>query len=147
MKNKIKRKVLSPFLHFFRSESSSGIILLICAILAIVIANSKFAIIYENVLHTYLTIGYGEFSISMSVLHWINDGLMAIFFLVVGMEIKSEVVFGELKSFKKTILPISAAIGGMIVPAIIYALFNYNQPTIIGWEFQWQLILHLRLEC
>ncbi|AQS08354.1 Na(+)/H(+) antiporter NhaA [Clostridium saccharobutylicum] len=69
----------------------------------------------------------------MSVLHWINDGLMAIFFLVVGMEIKREVVFGELKSFKKTILPISAAIGGMIVPAIIYALFNYNQSTITGW--------------
>ena len=69
----------------------------------------------------------------MSVLHWVNDGLMAIFFLVVGMEIKREVVFGELQSFKKTILPISAAIGGMIVPAIIYVLFNYNKPTISGW--------------
>ena len=69
----------------------------------------------------------------MSVLHWINDGLMAIFFFVVGMEIKREMVFGELKSFKKTILPISAAIAGMIVPAIIYALFNYKEPTITGW--------------
>ncbi|WP_297418153.1 Na+/H+ antiporter NhaA [Clostridium sp.] len=133
MKDKIKNKVLSPFLYFFRSESSSGIILLICAVAAIVIANSDFAEVYEHILHTEVAIGYGDYSLSMSILHWINDGLMAIFFLVVGMEIKREVVFGELKSFKKTILPISAAIGGMIVPAIIYALFNYNEPTITGW--------------
>ncbi|MDR3596307.1 Na+/H+ antiporter NhaA [Clostridium sp.] len=133
MNNKIKNKVLNPFLYFFKSESSSGIMLLICAIAAIMIANSNFAVVYENILHAYITIGYEDFSLSMSVLHWINDGLMAIFFLVVGMEIKREVVFGELKSFKKTILPISAAMGGMIVPAIIYALFNYNEPTITGW--------------
>lgn len=69
----------------------------------------------------------------MSVLHWINDGLMAIFLFVVGMEIKREVAIGELKSFKKTILSISAAVGGMIVPAIIYSLFNYNHSTITGW--------------
>ncbi|EHJ01186.1 Na(+)/H(+) antiporter nhaA [Clostridium sp. DL-VIII] len=133
MKNKIKNKVLTPFLYFFKNESASGIILLVCTILAIVVANSKFLSVYENILHTDITIGYGELSLSMSVLHWINDGLMAIFFLVVGMEIKREVVFGELKSFKKTILPISAAIGGMIVPAIIYALFNYKEVTITGW--------------
>lgn len=133
MKNKIKNKVLSPFLYFFKNESASGIILLVCTILAIVIANSRFASVYENVLHAYITIGYGEFSLSMSVLHWINDGLMAIFFLVVGMEIKREVIFGELKSVKKTVLPISAAIGGMVVPAIVFALFNYKDPTISGW--------------
>jgi len=120
-------------LYFFKSESASGLILLICAIMAMVIANSSFVTTYNNILHTYITIGYKEFSLSMSVLHWINDGLMAIFFLVVGMEIKRELVFGELKSLKKTILPISAAIGGMIVPAIIYALFNYKEPTITGW--------------
>ncbi len=133
MKDKIKTKILSPFLYFLKSESSSGIILLICAIAAIMIANSSFSGGYEHIFHTNITIGYGVFSLSMSVLHWINDGLMAIFFLVVGMEIKREVVFGELKSFKRTILPISAAIGGMIVPAIIYALFNYKEPTITGW--------------
>ena len=133
MKNKIYNKVFNPFLHFFKNESASGLILLSFAIIAIIIANSSFATTYNNILHTYITIGYKEFSLSMSVLHWINDGLMAIFFLVVGMEIKREVVFGELQSFKKTILPISAAIGGMIVPAIIYALFNYNKPTISGW--------------
>ena len=106
---------------------------MIFAITAIIIANSSFATAYDNILNTHITIGYKDFSLSMSVLHWINDGLMAIFFLVVGMEIKREVVFGELKSLKRTILPISAAIGGMIVPAIIYALFNYNKPTITGW--------------
>lgn len=133
MKNKICNKVFNPFLHFFKSESASGLILMGFAILAIIIANSGFATTYNNILHTYITIGYKEFSLSMSLLHWINDGLMALFFLVIGMEVKREVVFGELKSFKKTILPISAAIGGMIVPAIIYALFNYNEPTITGW--------------
>jgi NhaA family Na+:H+ antiporter len=133
MKNKIYKKVFNPFLHFFKSESASGLILLSFAIIAIIVANSSFAATYEHILHANITIGYEEFSISMSALHWVNDGLMAIFFLVVGMEIKREVVFGELQSFKKTILPISAAIGGMIVPAIIYALFNYNKSTIAGW--------------
>lgn len=135
MKNKIKNKIKikNPFLQFFKNESSSGIVLLFCAIIAIIIANSNFSSMYNNIIHTYITIGYKDFSLSMSILHWINDGLMAIFFLVVGMEIKREIVFGELKSFKKTILPVSAAIGGMVVPAIIYVLFNFNQPTIIGW--------------
>lgn len=133
MKNKIKNKIKNPFLQFFKNESLSGIVLMFCAIIAIIIANSNFSSMYNNIIHTYITIGYKDFSLSMSILHWINDGLMAIFFLVVGMEIKREIVFGELKSFKKTILPVSAAIGGMVVPAIIYALFNFNQPTIIGW--------------
>lgn len=127
MKNKIKNKIKNPFLQFFKNESSSGIVLMFCAIIAIIIANSNFSSMYNNIIHTYITIGYKDFSLSMSILHWINDGLMAIFFLVVGMEIKREIVFGELKSFKKTILPVSAAIGGMVVPAIIYALFNFNQ--------------------
>ncbi|MDF2884905.1 MAG: nhaA [Clostridiaceae bacterium] len=129
----MKNKILNPFLYFFKNESSSGIILLSCLIATMIIANSKFSSDYENLLHKYITIGYGNYHLSMSLLHWINDGLMAIFFLVIGMEIKREVVFGELKSFNKVILPISAAIGGMIVPAIIYALFNYNAVTISGW--------------
>lgn len=133
MKYRIYNKILNPFIYFLKNESSSGIVLLICSIIAIVIANSSFAESYESILHTYATIGYNQFSLSMSVLHWINDGLMAIFFLVVGMEIKREMVIGELKSFKRTILPISAAVGGMIVPAIIYSLFNYGKVTITGW--------------
>lgn len=133
MKNTFCNKILNPFSYFFKNESSSGLILLSFAIIAIIIANSSFATTYENILHTHITIGYNEFSLSMSALHWINDGLMAIFFLVVGMEIKRELVFGELKSLKETILPISAAIGGMIVPAIIYLLLNYKEATIAGW--------------
>lgn len=133
MKNKINNKMSNPFLDFLKSESSSGLILLICAVIAIIIANSSFATTYDNILHTYVTIGYKEISLSMSVLHWINDGLMAIFFFVVGMEIKRELVIGELKSLKRTILPVSAAMGGMIVPAIIYVLFNYKEATITGW--------------
>jgi Na+/H+ antiporter NhaA len=133
MLHKIYRKILSPFIYFFKNEASSGIVLLVFAVIAIIIANSSLAGAYENILHTYITIGYKKFSLSMSILHWVNDGLMAIFFLVVGMEIKREIKFGELKSLRKTILPVSAAIGGMIVPAIIYALFNYKEPTITGW--------------
>lgn len=133
MENKKLKKSLSTFFYFFKSESASGLLLLICAIIAIIIANSGFAKAYDNILHTYITVGYKDFSLSMSVLHWINDGLMAVFFFVVGMEIKRELVIGELRSFKKTILPISAAVAGMIVPAIIYTIFNYNEPSIKGW--------------
>ncbi|WP_234124208.1 Na+/H+ antiporter NhaA [Clostridium hydrogenum] len=133
MKNKSYNKNLKTFLYFFKTESMSGVILLIFALIAIIIANSSYATIYNNILHTSICIGYKKFSLTMSILHWINDGLMAIFFLVVGMEIKRELLFGELKSFKNTILPISAAIGGMIIPAIIYIIFNYKEPTIKGW--------------
>ena len=126
-------KVTDPIVCFFKNESASGIILMMCAVIALVVANSRFASSYDKVLHSYITIGYKDFSLSMSVLHWINDGLMAIFFFVVGMEIKRELVVGELKSISKTILPVGAAIGGMIIPAIIYWVFNYNHPTSLGW--------------
>ncbi|GFZ33859.1 Na(+)/H(+) antiporter NhaA [Clostridium zeae] len=121
------------FLNFFRSESSSGVILLICSAVAILLVNSGFAPIYNEVLHKHITIGYKEISITMPISHWVNDGLMAVFFFVVGMEIKKEVLVGELKSIRTTILPIVAAIFGMIVPAGIYALCNYNQLTINGF--------------
>lgn len=133
MRNRSFNKTVDLFLDFFKSESISGLILLICAAIAMILANSSFASTYEHILHTYITIGYKRASISMSLLHWINDGLMAIFFFVVGMEIKRELVIGELKSIEKTILPISTAIGGMIVPAAIYAIFNYKESTIGGW--------------
>lgn len=130
---KLARKILAPFREFFKHESTSGIVLMICAIIAIIAANSPIASIYNNILHSYVTIGYGKYSLSMSVLHWINDGLMAVFFFVIGMEIKREVLVGELKDIKKTILPVAAAFSGMIIPALIYIVFNYNQETIAGW--------------
>jgi len=126
-------KITSPIISFFKNESASGIILMVCAVIALIIANSGIASSYDKLLHSYITIGYKDFSLSMSLIHWINDGLMAIFFFVVGMEIKRELVVGELKSINKTILPVGAAIGGMIIPAIIYSIFNNNQPTSLGW--------------
>ncbi|MDS0527551.1 Na+/H+ antiporter NhaA [Clostridium sp. SHJSY1] len=133
MKKKIHKKIIEQFLYFTKKESFGGILLLLCTIVALIIANSNLSTTYNNILHTYITIGYKNASLSMSILHWINDGLMTIFFLVVGIEIKRELIIGELKSFKTTILPISAAIGGMIFPAIIFSLLNFNEPTITGW--------------
>lgn len=132
MKNNTNNKTYS-FLDFFKSESFSGIILLTCTVIAILLVNLNFAPIYNEILHKNITIGYKAASVSMSISHWINDGLMAAFFFVIGMEIKKELLIGELKSLKTTILPIAAAIGGIVVPAILYALFNYNQPTINGF--------------
>ncbi|MBK1811085.1 Na+/H+ antiporter NhaA [Clostridium sp. YIM B02505] len=133
MRNTTNDRSYNLFLNFFRSEASSGIILLICSVAAMILVNSGFAPIYNEILHKHITIGYDEISISMPISHWINDGLMAVFFFVVGMEIKKEVLVGELKSIRTTILPIAAAIFGMIVPAGIYALSNYNQPMINGF--------------
>lgn len=133
MQNTLKDKNYNFFLNFFNNEASSGILLLACSIIAILAVNSEFGPSYNEFLHNSLAIGYKDASISMSIGHWINDGLMAIFFFVVGMEIKKELLIGELKSIKTTILPIAAAIAGMIVPSIIYAISNYNQPTIHGF--------------
>lgn len=130
---KKNNNIFTSLFSNFKSESTSGFMLLFCATIALLVANSDLAGAYKHIINSHITIGYKEFSLSMSLLHWVNDGLMAIFFLVVGMEIKRELAIGELKSLKKTILPISAAIGGMVVPATIYLLLNYNEPTNIGW--------------
>lgn len=132
MKNNINSKAYN-FSNFFKSESFSGIILLTCAVIAILLANSSLATIYNEVLHKSITIGYKAASVSMPISHWINDGLMAVFFFAVGMEIKRELLVGELRSLKTTILPVAAAIGGIVVPIIIYAVCNYNKPTINGF--------------
>lgn len=121
--------LLAPFNWFFKNESGSGIVLLIFAIIAMILANTAVADSYNKLLHTCLAIG----TFKLSILHWINDGLMAIFFFVVGLEIKREFLFGELKSLSATILPVTAAIGGMLVPAVIYMLINWGEPTIKGW--------------
>lgn len=125
--------VTTAFLWFFRQESAGGILLLFCAVVAMLIANSSLGTAYEHLLHQQITLGYGTWSLSMSLLHWINDGLMALFFFVVGMEIKREFLFGELKSPSSMLLPIAAAVGGMAVPAILYSLFNIGRPSLTGW--------------
>lgn len=127
------RQMVMPFQWFFKQEAASGIVLLIFAVIAMAVANSPWASVYEAVLHWKVSVGAGSFQLSMSLLHWINDALMAVFFFVIGMEIKREFLFGELKTPSSTLLPIAAAVGGMAVPALLYTAFNIGKPTISGW--------------
>ena len=123
-----------PFKWFFKLEAASGLILLISAIFALVISNSNFSEIYFDSLEKYLFIGINSFGLKLSVHHWINDALMAIFFFFVTLEIKREFIQGELSNFKQALLPIIAAVGGMVVPALFYILVNFsNNETINGW--------------
>ena len=126
-------KLLSPLQEFLHREASSGILLLAATILALLWANSSWGESYYLFWENELTFGYGGFELSKSLLHWINDGLMVIFFFVVGLEIKREVLIGELASFRQAILPVAAALGGMVFPALIYTAFNYNGAGSLGW--------------
>jgi len=127
-------KVVTPFEEFIHEETTSGLILMVSAILAMYFANSFLAHHYEHILHTELAIsisGLGELRYTLH--HWINDGLMALFFLVVGLEIKREVIVGELSDPKAAMMPIIAAIGGMLVPAVLFYVININTDAAIGW--------------
>ena len=120
------RYLSSPFKWFFKLEAASGLVLLISAILALIVSNSDLSKIYFETLDKYLFIGINNFGIKLSVLHWINDALMAIFFFFVTLEIKREFIEGELSNFKQAMLPIMGAIGGMVVPALVYIFINYG---------------------
>jgi NhaA family Na+:H+ antiporter len=124
---------LRPFERFVRLESSGGALLLGCSLLALIAANSLWAKAVEHFWETPVTIGVGGWALTLSLHHWINDGLMAIFFFVIGLEIKREFLVGELASARHAALPIAAAVGGMAIPAAIYALFNGGTPTARGW--------------
>ena len=121
------------FNRFLHNESIGGILLLICAIISLVCANVPELNFLHDIWKQDAGISIGSFSLNMKIEHWINDGLMAIFFFVVGLEIKREMLVGELSSFKHAALPIFAAVGGMIVPALIYSLFNVGTPSANGW--------------
>ena len=124
----------SPFKWFFKLEAASGLVLLISALIALIISNSNFSSLYFETLQSYLFIGINNIGLKMSLHHWINDALMAVFFFFVTLEIKREFIHGELSSPKQALLPIIAAIGGMLVPALIYIYINYgNGDTINGW--------------
>ena len=126
--------ISTPFRWFFKLEAASGLILLISAIIALIISNSSYSNIYFETLNQYLFIGINNFGLKLSVLHWINDALMAIFFFFVTLEIKREFIQGELSTIKQAILPIVGAIGGMLIPALIYIYINFNTPgTLNGW--------------
>ena len=124
----------APFKWFFKLEAASGLVLLISAVIALIISNSDYSSLYFEILESYLFIGISNFGIKMSVLHWINDALMAAFFFFVTLEIKREFIQGELSNRKQALLPIIAAIGGMLVPALIYIYINFqNTITLNGW--------------
>ena len=127
------KKIASLFEVFLKDESIDGKIILITALLSLVIVNSPLKDTFYSFLGLKLAIGFEAHNITLDIKHWINEGLMSLFFLVVGLEIKRELVKGELRNPKNAILPIGAAIGGMAVPALIYLLFNINTDAMHGW--------------
>ncbi len=122
-----------PFQQFFQTESAGGALLLVCAVGAMLTANSPWADTYHRIWHTPLSIQVGSHTLSLTLHAWINDGLMAVFFLLVGLEIKRELLAGELASPRQAALPIAGAVGGMVVPAAIYALATFGTPGARGW--------------
>ncbi len=126
-------RILTPIEEFIHRQTTSGILLMLCAVIALFIANGPWAEAYHHILETPFTIGGGKLMLSMSLHHWINDGLMALFFFVVGLELKRELLVGELSNLKAALLPIIAAIGGMVLPALIYMGFNPSGHTFDGW--------------
>ena len=123
-----------PFKWFFKLEAASGLVLLFAAIIALIISNSNLSELYFSTLNKYLFIGINNFGLKLSVIHWINDALMAIFFFFVTLEIKREFLQGELSNIKQALLPIIAAVGGMLVPALFYVFINLgDSETLNGW--------------
>jgi len=128
------QKITKPFKWFFKLESASGLLLLLSAIIALIISNTSLSNLYFENLNKYIFIGINNFGIKLSLIHWINDALMAVFFFFVTLEIKREFVQGELSNIKQALLPIIAAIGGMLVPALFYIYINFDNPeTLNGW--------------
>jgi len=125
--------LLSPLEEFIHRQTTSGIMLMLCAITALYLANSQWSEVYHFILQTKFTIGVPGFELSKSIHHWINDGLMAIFFFVVGLELKREIIVGELADPKQAMFPIIAAVGGMIVPVLFYMVINPSGSAFQGW--------------
>ncbi|MEQ8524615.1 Na+/H+ antiporter NhaA [Gracilimonas sp.] len=134
MKDKLRSiNPITPIQEFLKTESSSGIILLVTTVLALVIANTPFAGTYFDLFQTHLAVGISSFKIDKPLILWINDGLMAIFFLLIGLEIKREVKYGELSDLKSAMMPIVAAFGGALVPGLIFFGFNQGTEFVDGW--------------
>ncbi len=126
-------KLMTPLEQFIKGETNSGMLLVICTVIALLIANTPLYHGYETIMASQWVVGTEGFNIKMSLHHWINDALMTLFFFLVGLEIKREVLVGELSEFRKALLPICAAIGGMLVPAAFYYLFNTSGSGVNGW--------------
>ncbi len=126
--------ISKPFKWFFRLEAASGLVLLFAAVIALIISNSNLSQLYFSTLDKYIFVGINKFGIELSILHWINDALMAIFFFFVTLEIKREFLQGELSNIKQALLPIIAAVGGMLIPALFYIFINFgDSETLNGW--------------
>lgn len=127
------QRLQRPFSAFMHVESASGIVLLICTAVALLAANSPYGEAYDHFWHQSVRVAIGDFELAYPLSHWINDGLMVIFFFVIGLEIKRELVIGELADPKKVVLPVAAAIGGVVVPITIFLALQYGQPGQSGW--------------
>lgn len=127
------RRWTRPLLRFLEIEAASGVLLLLCTVAALALANSSWAQQYHDFWHTYAGVTIGSWTLKHSLVHWVNDGLMTIFFFTVGLEIKREIVTGELRELRKASLPVMAALGGMVAPALIYLSLQYGQPGARGW--------------
>lgn len=126
-------RLLTPFEEFIHRQTTSGLLLMMTAMIALGIANSGLAEPYAHLLHLPIGVEIGDWGLRMSLHHWVNDGLMALFFFVVGMELKREILVGELADLRQAALPIVAAIGGMVVPALIYLVLNPDAEAARGW--------------
>ena len=126
-------KIVTPFEEFIHRETTSGMLLMGCALLALVVANSVLAEAYQHLSHAQIGIRIGGWELEKSLQHWVNDGLMALFFFVVGLELKREILVGELSEPRQALLPIVAAIGGMAVPALIFYAINPEGVAARGW--------------
>jgi Na+:H+ antiporter, NhaA family len=129
----LPRRVVQPLQAFLEQETSSGVLLLAAAAVALALANSPWRSAYEDLWRTVVTVRLGDWVLSEDLRHWVNDGLMALFFLVVGLEIKRELLTGELRQPRTATVPVIAAIGGMVLPALIYLLLNENGDGYRGW--------------
>ncbi|HEX2963709.1 MAG TPA: Na+/H+ antiporter NhaA [Ignavibacteriales bacterium] len=127
------KRILQPFQQFIQAETFSGILLLFFTVLALAWTNSSFRDSYFSLWHTKVNLGFGSFLLDEPLHFFINDGLMAVFFFMVGLEIKREILAGELSSPRLAALPVIAALGGMLFPALIYLVFNLGTPTVQGW--------------
>ncbi len=130
---KVFNKIVSPFEEFIHRETTAGFLLMICAVIALIVANSPLSGAYTHLLQTEVGFNFGAFELQKSLHHWINDGLMALFFFVVGLEIKREILVGELSDPRQASLPIIAAIGGMVMPALVYFLISSGSEGVNGW--------------
>jgi NhaA family Na+:H+ antiporter len=127
------QRIKMPIEAFIHDDVASGLLLMGCTVVALVVANTKLAPYYDHIRHTGVSLHFGSFVLKHTIHHWINDGLMALFFFLVGLEIKREILVGELAVLRQALLPIGAALGGMVMPALIYAMINREGAGMSGW--------------